>query len=367
MEQERSAILKFRDDDIDYEISVDLLENSIKFRLKCLDDFTRYEKEFKIKDLLGSRPFIIIEDKYEIYQVIVQGITIENSIKIKRNDSFNIMLSFNTFFAKKYTNSFELDLVLDESINSDFLLLEILKQVKKLKVENEQLFKDNQMLKTEQKNFNKILENYRDEVFDLKERLNNLSVSDICYDEYLNFENYNFLCDSHFKKRFKYELIYSQEGINLNKNDLTAFKNKIRAKENLIYVVSLKLKQEKLLFGFFQSIALQKDLNNENYYDDAKSFVVEFDSKTIFKACVDKAKQIRTCSGYYFLFGNDGNFNGFYIRDDTSSLPNIYKRSEFFNMKGNSKAGFEFDNSNVERLNVYSIDFIVNLNDFNKK
>lgn len=360
-EQERNTIINFRDeDDFDYEISVDLFESSIKFKLKCLDDFTRYEKEYKIKELLEFRPFIIIEDKYEIYQVIIQGMSMENSIKLRRNDSFNIILTFNTFFAKKYTNSFELDMVLTQSLNNDFLMLEVLKQIKKLKVENAQLIKDNQMLKSDNKDFKEIIQTSRNEIFGLKERLNNLSVSDIVYDEFLNFENYNFLCNSYFKKKFKYELIYSQEGINLNKNDLRAFKTKIKSKKNLLYIVALKSKPVKLL-GFYQSIALEKDLNNENYFYDSDSLIVEFDNKSIFTANIDKGNQIRTCSGYYFLFGNDGNFNGFYIRDDTSALPNLYKKTEFFNMQGNSKAGFEFDNSNIEKLNVYWIEFTAEL------
>ena len=108
-------------------------------------------------------------------------------------------------------------------------------------------------------------------------------------------------------------------------------------------------------------LSLEKDLNNENYFYDYDSLIVEFDNKSIFTANVDKGKQIRTCSGYYFLFGNDVNFNGFYIRDDTCALPNLYKKTEFFNMQANSKAGFEFDNSNIDKLNVYWIKFTAEL------
>lgn len=357
MEPEKTTLINYRDEDgIDYEISVDLLESSIKFKIKCLDDFLRYEKDCKLKELLEIRPFIIIEDKYEIYQVIIQGLTLENGIRLRRNDSFNLILTFNTFFAKKYTNSFELDMVLTQSLNTEFLMLEVLRQIKKLKVENEKLMKDNEMLKSDNKHFKESIETYKNEINNLKEKFNNISVFDIYYDDYINFENYNFLCNHHFKRRFKHNLIYSQDGTNLNKYDLKVFKNKIKFKNNLLFIISLKIKNAKLL-GFYQSIALENDFSNENYYDDSRSVIIEFDTKNIFPANVDKGRQIRTCNGYYLLFGNDGNFNGFYIRDDTSSLPNLYKKTEYFNMQGSSKAGFEFYNSNIEKLNVYMINF----------
>jgi len=359
MEISKITTLKYQNEEyIDFEISIILFYNSsIKFKVKNIDDFSVYEKILSFKEIIEYRPFMIIDEINEIYEVIIDGIKSEQSFRIMRAENNNIVLIFNTFFAKKYTNSFELEMVINESVSTDFLILEILKKLKKLKAENTEIRKENEILKKDNIEFKKINEVFNREIIFLREKVNNLSVYDINIDEFLNFENYNFLCYKKFKKRFKFDVIYSQIGTMLNKDDLRTFRNKIKFKKNLFYVINLKYKQTKILLGFFQSIALDKDLNSENYFNDEKSFIIEFDNKIIFDANNEKGKQLRTCNGYYLLFGNDGNFNGFYIREDTSSLPNIYEKTNFFKMDGTSKAGFEFNNRDIICLNVYMLDF----------
>lgn len=358
MEIIKSNTINFRDEEAsDYEISVCLYENSIKMKIKCLDDYSKYEKLFQLKELLEYRPFMIIDEINEIYEVIIEGLNYENSIKIKRAENLNLIITFNTFFAKKYTNSFEIELVMNESISTDSFLMIILRQVKKLKMENNSLKKDMEILKKDNEDFKEANELYRREIIFLKDKITNLAVYDIIVDEFINFENYNYLSKCFDNKRFKFDVIYQQDGNKLCKSDLKLFKNKIKYKKDLLFLVSFFSKPAKSL-AFYQSIELDKDLNSENYYEDKRSFITDFAEKKVFYANSEATKHIRTCSGYYFLFGNDGNFNGFYIRDDTSSLPNIYAKTEYFkNLGSSNKVGFEFKNEDIDKLVVYMLDF----------
>jgi hypothetical protein len=357
MEVKKISTIKYKDfDNSNYEIKLILKESIIMLIIKCLDDFTKYEKNLSLKMLLDIRPFQIIEEINKIYETIENGMKIEDGISLKKLNNGNIIINFNTFFVGKYSNSFELELSMNESVSQDFLYLQIIKELKILKSENEMLKKDNEFLKIQSKNNKSKIEILEKEVFKLNEKFNNFAIYDINMDENFTIENYKFLCKNYFKGKFKFKCIYKEEGYNLDKSNLDYFKKLIKNKRNIFYIVSLMKKSASLL-GFFQTVNNDKDINKEYYLEDKNSFIVEFDKQRIFLADPKKSKHIRICPGYYFLFGNDSNYNGFFIRDDTSSQPNIYEKSEYFMMKGGNSTGFEFKNSDIGFLYAYLIDF----------
>jgi hypothetical protein len=357
MEVKKISIIKFKDfDDSNYEIKLILKESNIMILMKSLDDFTMYEKNLSLKMLLDIRPFQIIEEINNIFETIENGMKMEDSISLKKLNNGNILVNFNTFFVGKYSNSFELELTMNESVSQDFLYLQIIKELKILKSENELLRKDNEFLKIQNKNNKSNIDILEKEIFKLNQKFNNFAIYDINMDENFTMENYKFLCKNYFKGKFKFKCIFKEEGKNLDKSNSVFFKKLIKNKKNIFYIVTLKKKSAKHL-GFFQTLVNDLDFNKENYLEDKDSFIVEFDKQRIFSADPNKTKHIRICPGYYFLFGNDSNYNGFFIRDDTTSQPNIYEKSEYFMMKGGNSAGFEFNNSDVEFLYVYLIDF----------
>ena len=143
--------------------------------------------------------------------------------------------------------------------------------------------------------------------------------------------NYNIFNEIFDKNLLSLTKIYGIEKISLEgdyEKQMNNFHQTIENKNNLIYFVDVKIKDNKFTIGFFHNIKIdQKKFRNNKFLKDSNSFVFLSDDK-IFFSDINKDAQFCYIDKFFFIVGfNNG--GGVYLRKE-NLVVNFNKLSKQF-------------------------------------